>query len=439
MQCLLTMKYILFLILFFALTARAQNIVLARGQSTKIYVSQDEKIHITNRSVVSVKDQGRYITLTGIKIGYTSVVTAKKIFKILVSSVESARAYEQLKKFIADFQGIRLDAGSDFAEVRGELLRFSDWLHIAEFAKAEKLIYSFDSKLDPTLSREAHAHFRKILGRAELPPVRIVFEGGARAILPKEFDSRKAQYKNVLGPYGIQIEKDNSTIALAPMVEVEILVAEVQRNFLRRFGMSWPQEYQFSVSPAAGQINHGSLEMALQALEQKGNGRILASPKLLCRSGKEAEFLAGGEFPIAIRHKLNSELTWKKHGVILKVKPLADLSGRMSIDIETEVSLVDFKDKSQDLPSFKTNRIKSHFDLEGSRTIALSGLLKSVEANSRRGLPILSELPIIGSLFSSKEFLEERTELVFFVTPRLVPYDTPSVDPRTPEWRPDEQ
>ncbi len=288
------------------------------------------------------------------------------------------------------------------------------------------------------LRSHAQSHFRRLFSKAELAPVRIVLEGGARAILPTEFESRRNQYKALLEPFGIRVEKDSSSVALAPMVEVEIIVAEVQRGLMRKYGLQWPGEAKFSVSPQAGTLSFSNLELALNALETKGGGRILASPKLLCRSGKEAEFLAGGEFPIAIKHRLVSEVMWKKHGVILKVKPLADLSGRMSIDIETEVSIVNRREKTEDLPNFRTNRIKTHFDLEGTRTVALSGLLKSIEAKDRTGIPILSEIPIIGALFSSRDYLEERTELVFFVTPRLVPFDAPSADPNLPKWDHDE-
>jgi len=418
----------------FAEDPRDDNFVVAKGQTIKIWVSKDEKIHITNRSVVRVKDQTRYLSITGIKIGYTSVVTEKKIFRITVVSVESAKSYARLKEIMKHFMGLRVDANSQSAEVQGELLRFSDWEEIAEISRMSNLKYAFGAKLSPELIDKAYKHFRDLFVRAELPPVRITFDSSARAVLPSELESRLNQYRRVLSPYGIEIEKDKSLVAVAPMVEVEILVAEVQRNLLRQIGVSWPSEQSFTVSPQSGTVSFSSLEFALQTLEAKGAGRILASPKLLCRSGKEAEFLAGGEFPIAIRHKLKSEVVWKKHGVILKVKPLADLSGRMSIDIETEVSVVNTKDRVEDLPNFRTNRIKSHFDLEGTRTIALSGLLKSIESRGRKGLPILSDLPILGPLFSSRSYLEERTELVFFVTPRLVPVDGPFSTPPMPKW-----
>jgi pilus assembly protein CpaC len=431
------MKILAFL--FFVSTVSAANdLILARGQSIKLPVNPNERLHITNKSIVNIKDQGRFLTITGVKLGYSSVVTPSKIFRIIVASVETAKSHEILKELIQEFKGLEVHASTDGSALRGELLRFSDWEDIAEQAKSESLKYFFESKMTEDIRAHAQKHFRKMFSKAELAPVRIVLEGGARAVLPTEFDSRRNQYKTLLEPFGIRVEKDSSSVALAPMVEVEIIVAEVQRGLMKKYGIAWPGEAKFSVAPQAGTLSFSNLEMALNALESKGGGRILASPKLLCRSGKEAEFLAGGEFPIAIKHRLVSEVIWKKHGVILKVKPLADLSGRMSIDIETEVSIVNTREKSEDLPNFKTNRIRSHFDLEGTRTVALSGLLKSVEANGRSGIPILSEIPIIGALFSSRDYLEERTELVFFVTPRLVPFDAPSADANLPNWNRDD-
>jgi pilus assembly protein CpaC len=140
----------------------------------------------------------------------------------------------------------------------------------------------------------------------------------------------------------------------------------------------------------------------------------------LCRSGKEAQFLAGGELPIKITAHKRQDVVWKKYGVLLKIKPVADFSGRMSIALETEVSTIDTSNTVDGLPGLLTNRIESHFDLKESRTIALSGLIKHQSGQSSQGLPGLSSVPILGSLFASREFRDDKTELVVFVTPEVV-------------------
>jgi pilus assembly protein CpaC len=150
---------------------------------------------------------------------------------------------------------------------------------------------------------------------------------------------------------------------------------------------------------------------------------------LLCRSGKEAEFMAGGEFPVKVSSFRSSEVVWKSYGIRLHVKPLADVSGRMSIAIETEVSELDESHKTDDqIPGLFTNKMQTHFDLTRSRTIALSGLIKSGQSRHSSGLPGLSSLPILGPLFSSQEFKDEQSELVIFVTPEVMKADDDALE-----------
>jgi len=114
------------------------------------------------------------------------------------------------------------------------------------------------------------------------------------------------------------------------------------------------------------------------------------------------------------------DVVWKKYGIIMKVKPRADFSGKMSISIETEVSSIDPSTVGEGVPALFTNKIQSHFDLNESRVIALSGLIKNEQSESSKGLPGLSRIPILGALFSSKDFRDNRTELVVFVRPEVL-------------------
>ncbi|RYZ78230.1 MAG: type II and III secretion system protein, partial [Proteobacteria bacterium] len=165
----------------------------------------------------------------------------------------------------------------------------------------------------------------------------------------------------------------------------------------------------------------------------QGKGRILASPTLLCRSGKEAEFLAGGEFPIRMMNLRMQDVVWKKYGVQMKVRPKADSSGRMSIALDIEVSTIDGSRGVDGIPAMLTNRMSSHFDLSKPQTIALSGLIKNEESNRQAGLPLLSRIPVLGALFSSRDFQENRSELIIFVRPSIVKENSgPTITPNRP-------
>jgi pilus assembly protein CpaC len=216
--------------------------------------------------------------------------------------------------------------------------------------------------------------------------------------------------------------RDEQSLDIAPTIKVEITVAEIKRNLSLKYGLRWPSGYSAKILKT-GETELDDLPFNLTALESQGYGKILASPNILCRSGKEAEFLAGGEFPIKIMNFKTQDVVWKRYGILLRVKPRADSAGRISLSIETEVTTLDDAHKVDDIPGLLTNRVSSHFDLTRPQTIALSGLIKREEGNSSEGAPFLSRIPVLGALFSSKDFRENRSELVIFVRPVILSED----------------
>lgn len=235
-------------------------------------------------------------------------------------------------------------------------------------------------------------------------------------------DAQFANYERLLKPFGVSIEKYSSSIETAPIVKVQISIAEVKRGEAQKLGLRWPEMYSASLVEG-GLLNSNSILVNAAAFEQTGLGRILASPNIICKSGKEAEFFAGGEFPIKIINYKSQNVTWKQYGIILKVKPLADSSGKISLSINTEISTIDDSKKVDDVPAINTNKVSSYFDLTSPKTIALSGLLKNEDGSSKTGLPFLSRIPIFSKLFSSDDYRNNKTELVIFVRPEILSED----------------
>ncbi len=116
----------------------------------------------------------------------------------------------------------------------------------------------------------------------------------------------------------------------------------------------------------------------------------------------------------------SNHIEWKRYGISLKLKPLVDPFGQLNLQIDTEISSVDNSVKVEDLPGVLVNRVSSYFDLVNKKTISLSGLLRTETAQNAEGLPYLQKIPILGELFKSKNFLENKTELMIFVTPQLI-------------------
>ena len=257
-----------------------------------------------------------------------------------------------------------------------------------------------------------------ILNSQGLPMQNLLFRGSIQALIADKSEFHTA-LTDTLHSFGIVVNKSKDNIDISPLIKVQITVAEVRKGSLLSYGVDWPNSYSAQILPKVfGGEDAQSINFRF--LESQGLAKVLASPNILCRSGKEANFLAGGEIPIKIINYKTQDVIWKQYGIVLKVQPRADLSGKMSIALESEVSSLDDAHAVDGVPGILTNKIQSTFDLSETRTIALSGLIKSEQSHKSQGLPGLSHIPILGDLFASKDFQENRTELVVFVRPEIV-------------------
>lgn len=405
--------------LVWSLNSSADSLVLELGSSDFVLAPSSGQVRVKNGKFVGVTDLGRKLKVTGRKIGASTITTNIATTDVFVLNHEDFEFYKDAREAVSEMRGLELVVTDKGIFIRGRLLRLSDWQTIAGLS--ESATYKFEAAIDSKISDEVNDW---ILGQIKsanlnLPVIRV--QPTAAVFVAKEQASQKDLYVKAVRALGLEVQETEAVVDLQPLVRVRIAVTEIRKSFLQKFGVSWPASARAQLLPAfVGPGSGEGVSVQLDALEEKGFGKILASPNILCRSGKKAEFFAGGEFPIkVVGHKI-SEVIWKKHGIILNVAPLADSAGRMSIALTTEVSTLDQSQTVDGVPGLLTNRIESHFDLSRSRTIALSGLLKEEFGNSRQGLPGLSSIPILGLLFSSQDYRDHKTELIVFVTPEVV-------------------
>jgi pilus assembly protein CpaC len=150
-----------------------------------------------------------------------------------------------------------------------------------------------------------------------------------------------------------------------------------------------------------------------------GNAVILAEPRLAARSGGEATFLAGGEFPIEISNINGTTVEFKQFGIQLNVKPTVDRDNNVRANVETELSAVDQSVAVNGIPGLITRKTTADVILASGETLVMSGLINQEFSKDTSGLKFLSEIPILGALFRSKTFRDKKSELVIFVTPSV--------------------
>ncbi|CAN5195165.1 type II and III secretion system protein family protein [soil metagenome] len=174
-----------------------------------------------------------------------------------------------------------------------------------------------------------------------------------------------------------------------------------------------------------------SLTATLRALEQTGMLRTLAEPTLTAISGEAASFLAGGEFPVPTGRDSSGNITieFKPFGVALGFTPVVLSEGRISLRVKTEVSelsadgsftLSGAGGSSLTIPGRKVRRAESTMELPSGGSLVMGGLLQDAVRQSIAKFPGLGNLPILGTLFRSRDFQRNETELVIIITPYLV-------------------
>lgn len=169
-----------------------------------------------------------------------------------------------------------------------------------------------------------------------------------------------------------------------------------------------------------------SLSSVINLAAQNGDAYILASPQLSTRSGGSADFLAGGEVPIPITSALGQvSVQYKEYGIKLTIKPEADAQGQILASIDTEVSQIDPSVTVNSFPGFLTRRASSSVNVLSNQTIVLSGLMQANGADNVNAVPWLGKIPVLGRLFSSRDYQAARSELVIFVTPTVFDVESP--------------
>ncbi len=169
------------------------------------------------------------------------------------------------------------------------------------------------------------------------------------------------------------------------------------------------------------------LGLLLRALQTRGLFQSLAEPNLVAESGKEASFLAGGEFPIPIAQgsgaNIGISVQFKEFGVRLTFTPTV-IGERVHLKVRPEVSVLDFANavvfSGFRIPALTTRRTETELELANGQTFAIAGLLNNSMTQTLARVPGIGDIPILGYLFRSKAARKDQTELVVMITPQIL-------------------
>ncbi|KTB93340.1 type II and III secretion system protein RhcC2 [Pseudomonas syringae ICMP 11293] len=240
---------------------------------------------------------------------------------------------------------------------------------------------------------------------------------------------------------------NSATYAGSAQVNIRVRFAEVSRSELLRYGVNWNALFNngtFSfglltggslaadaASGASNVISAGltsgnvNIDAMLEALQNNGVLEVLAEPNITAMTGQTASFLAGGE--VAVPVPVNREVVgieYKPYGVSLLFSPTLLPNGRIALQVRPEVSSLmsttTLDVNGYQVPSFRVRRADTRVEVGSGQTFAIAGLFQRESSQDMDKVPMLGDMPILGSLFRSKRFQRNETELVILITPYLV-------------------
>ena len=174
--------------------------------------------------------------------------------------------------------------------------------------------------------------------------------------------------------------------------------------------------------------NKYNIGTVIRALQEKGLFQSLAEPNLIASNGKEASFLAGGEYPYPISQPSSGgnavTIMFKEFGVRLNFTPTVLGGDMINLKVRPEVSSLDFSNaitlEGFRVPAIATRRTETEVELADGQTFAIAGLMNNTVTDTMRKIPGIGDIPILGWLFKSKAMAKNQTELVVMITPHIV-------------------
>ena len=185
--------------------------------------------------------------------------------------------------------------------------------------------------------------------------------------------------------------------------------------------------------------NKYDLGVVIKALQTKGLFQSLAEPNLVAESGKEASFLAGGEYPIPIAQGGSGSVAitvqYKEYGIRLNFLPIVN-GNRVHLKVRPEVSTLDFANaivlNGFRIPALSSRRTETEIELNNGQTFAVAGLMNNTVNSTMQKIPGIGDIPILGALFQSKAAQKSQTELVVMITPEILPNNSTGVTSTLP-------
>lgn len=435
-------SYILFIIFWAAASAGAQDLILVQGEQKTIDAPDMNRVAVGNPEVADVKALQKQVLVTAIGPGQTDIIIwdenqTQRSIKVRVVDTDPRVIAGEVRRLLRHVEGIQVIAMTSKVIIEGKVLRKEDLNTIHQITAIYPQVTNLATLRPDVINTICH-HINHEFNASELTGVSAVRMGN-KIVLQGEVPSQDEKEKIEIIASAFDTEFTNLVkvgVSLKKMVLVNVDFVEMDKNNMTEAGIDWDDSLRVEGDLSAGSdfgpdaesnsINGSyqfgtSYGVTIKMVQNNKNAHFIARPKLLCRSGEKAEFLAGGEVPIKTVTEHSSSVEYKTFGIILNIEPIVDSHGNIATSIEVENSTIgDFFDGE---PAFQSSRVRTNINVKSGEVIVLSGLVNREHAKAVNKIPLIGSIPILGELFKSRSFKSNKSELVIFVTPVVMSAD----------------
>jgi pilus assembly protein CpaC len=426
-------------------TTLGGTVRLTLGQQTVLDVPAPlEQVAIGDPKVVDVKliSEGRQILITAIGKGSTDVLTwdmygkqSSTVVQVILKDVRLIQ--NEVRGILGEIEGVEVRVVGERIVIDGEVYTRRDFDRIKTVVGIYPSEVTLLARMSSSVTRLIASEINRSLLKNGYADVRA--EGIGSKIFLEGTVLKQEDLETINTLSSAYFDTCVNLIRVGGVAEdlvlIDIHFVELGKELLEKVGVDWDNSMRFEVTSIDYTIDlvksgadSGSISLEagsnfganLNLLQNNAIARVLAHPRLVCKSGEEAEFVSGGEIPIVLILADRAVVEYKKYGIILKVSPLAHRDGRVSASVEAENSSLDFSVTVNGYPGLKTRSVDTYVTLDRDKVLVLSGLVDRQEGKTVSKVPVIGNFPILGELFKSRDFANQDTELVIFLTASLM-------------------
>jgi len=413
--------------------AEAKNLVVEVPKGTglvtsgrEVDVATTKRIELANHGtqVINLKQPAGQVLLTDPKVADVQLVTPSTLYvygrspgttEIIVTGQDMLSAYRY-----------EIHVVSNYRELENLIKGFTPHSHVKVHSVPDGLLLQGTVE-SAKVAEDIRSLAQRYVGAQGTVVNQLKIKGSTQINLKVKIAEVKRTIVNQLGinwstsplqnlRFGLFNGRPNTVINTATGLPLNFLPS-TQSPPLGSIGANFPSRF--------GQTDFSGL---VDALAQENLATVLAEPNLVTRSGEEASFLVGGEYPYPVSQGTGSNLTvsiqFKAYGISLSFLPVV-IGDSISLRVRPEVSDLDnsitVKDQNgNDIPSIRTRRAESTMEMANGQSMIMAGLLSDQTSGNIDNFPGLGDIPILGALFRSVEYQNAKTELVIVVTPYIV-------------------